>query len=242
MILTVIIGVHRSGTSLLTQALRAAGASTGEFAEICDDDNPKGYAEHPAFRNFNDRLLNHLGVSWDNWGFRATLAGLADPAFRSWHDEAVALLRGSFGGPGPFVLKDPRIATLLPFWEAVLPRAGYDVRRILVIRDPIEVALSQMQRVARRPSMFPVIDEAEPMAALWAVTMHEVLLALTRSNTLLLRHSDLMAAPEATLTVAAEFAGCEGGLSTFDLPGGMWWIRRSIERGPPMHRARPAHG
>ena len=70
---TLILGVHRSGTSLLTQGLVAAGAVVGEFADIRDPDNPDGYLEHPEVRVFNDRLLAVLGASWDNWGFRAGL-------------------------------------------------------------------------------------------------------------------------------------------------------------------------
>lgn len=90
----------------------AAGADAGSFADVRDPDNPDGYAEHPAVRVFNDRLLAHLGASWDNWGFRAGQVDWEAPALAPWRDEAVALLRAAFPGDGPFVLKDPRCATL----------------------------------------------------------------------------------------------------------------------------------
>jgi hypothetical protein len=47
-LLTLVLGVHRSGTSLLTLGLRALGADLGSAAEERDADNPDGYAEHAA--------------------------------------------------------------------------------------------------------------------------------------------------------------------------------------------------
>jgi len=205
--LTLILGTHRSGTSLLTIGLQAAGLGLGVFSDIRDVDNPEGYGEHPSIRTFNDRLLEHLGVSWDNWGFRSTQVGLDSPAFNAWLDEAAELLVKCFPGPGPWALKDPRIATLLPFWERAVPHAGFALRRILIVRDPLEVAESQRQRAERRPGAFTVIDAPEPMAALWAVTMHEVLLALGDDDTWLVRHAELVRDPLATLRACADFLG-----------------------------------
>lgn len=207
--LILILGVHRSGTSLLTNALVAAGASAGDFKDIRDADNPDGYAEHPEVRGFNDRLLTHLGASWDNWGFRASTIDFDADPLSPWREEAVGILRAAFPGHGPFVLKDPRIASLLPFWERVIPDAGFQLRRLIILRDPAEVAESQRQRVERRLHDFPVIAGSEPMAALWAVTMREVLAALADDATLLVRHADIIANPEPTLAAAVAFAGID---------------------------------
>lgn len=207
--LILILGVHRSGTSLLTHGLSALGVSSGDFIDTCDTDNPDGYGELPEVRDFSDRLLGHLGASWDNWGFRAGVINWDDPALAPWYTEAVAILQLAFPGKGPFVLKDPRVATLAPFWETVVPAAGFELRRILILRDPAEVAESQRQRVDRRPHLTSVIAEPEPMAALWAVTMHEVLLALRDDRTLLITHADLLADPGLTLSRAVAFAGGE---------------------------------
>lgn len=206
-ILNLILGVHRSGTSLLTHGLMAAGALVGDFVDYGDLDNPNGYAEHPAVCAFNNRLLAHLGASWDNWGFRAGSVDWDNSDLAPWRDEGAAILREAFHGPGPFVLKDPRCATLAPFWERVVPQAGFSLRRIIIVRDPAEVAESQRQRVARRPHEFPVIADAEPMAALWTVTMMECLTALSDDATLLVGHAGLRSDPAATLAAAARFAG-----------------------------------
>lgn len=205
--LVLILGVHRSGTSLLTNALVAAGASAGDFNDTKDADNPDGYAEHPEVRGFNDRLLTHLGASWDNWGFRASTINFDTDSLSPWREEAAGILQAAFRGSGPFVLKDPRIATLLPFWELVIPAAGFQLRRIIILRDPAEVAESQRQRVERRLHDFPVISGSEPMTALWTVTMYEVLTALADDATLLVSHADIIANPEPTLAAAVAFSG-----------------------------------
>ncbi len=190
------------------------GASLGAFDDTRDPDNPDGYAEHPLIRGFNDRLLGYLGASWDNWGFRASSVDFDTPELGPWKDEAVQMLRDTFAGPGPFVLKDPRLTTLAPFWERVVPAAGFYLRRIVILRDPAEVAESQVQRVARRPQEFPVIAAAEPMAALWVVSMHEVLSALGDDNTMVVSHADLLRNPAQVLAAIAPFAGLSPSVET----------------------------
>lgn len=236
--LCLILGIHRSGTSLLTQGLVAAGAVAGEFNDFRDADNPEGYREHPQIRTLNNRLLTHLGASWDNWGFRASAVDFTIPTMGPWRDEAIQVLQTAFPGTGPFVLKDPRCATLLPFWQSVIPAAGFDLRSIVLLRDPVEVAESQMQRVARRPYEFPVIASAESMAALWSVTMQEVLTARADDRTLLVHHADLLADPANTLAAAAEFAGCapsEDALAEFALNG----VKPALYRARASDAARP---
>jgi hypothetical protein len=148
--LSLILGVHRSGTSLLAHGLWALGADAGAFQDVRDPDNPDGYAEHPAVHAFNDQLLAHLGASWDSWGLRARAVDWDAAELLPWRDQAVANLRDAFLGPGPLVLKDPRCATLAPFWECAVPAAGFDLRRILILRDLAQVAEGQMRCAARR--------------------------------------------------------------------------------------------
>lgn len=197
--LTLVLGVHRSGTSLLTAGLVAAGLNPGDFSDTRDTHNPEGYFEHPEVRDFNDRLLAHLGASWDNWGFHAPSANLDGADFAPWRAEAVALLHRLFDGPGPFVLKDPRIMTLWPFWQAVVPEAGFALSAVLILRDPLEVAESQRQRAMRQPEAFPLLSQAEPMAALWTVTMQGFLQTLAIDALPLLTHADLRADPAGAL-------------------------------------------
>ena len=55
----VILGMHRSGTSMVAGALVAAGIRAGEGAELLEDqeDNPHGFWERRDVVELNDRSL-----------------------------------------------------------------------------------------------------------------------------------------------------------------------------------------
>lgn len=230
--LVLVLGVHRSGTSLLTAGLRALGCSLGDFCEMPDIHNPKGYAEHPAIKNFNDGFLAELGVRWDNWGFYAPAAGLDGPSLGSRRAEAVRVLQEAMPGTGPVAVKDPRVAMLLPFWTRALAEAGIHCRRILILRDPAEVAESQVRRARIAPDD-TVITDAASMAALWTVTMHGLLASLPDDDTWVIGHEALISAPRETLAGCARFLGLP--IDSAALDG---FVRDFHD--PALHRARPA--
>lgn len=108
-------------------------------------DNPHGYCESREIVRFNNRLLESAGTRWNDDSPIAS-AWFADPARAAEHEEALALLEASFGDADRFVLKDPRLCRLLPFWTAALGAAGIGCAVVQVLRDPLEVALSLAAR------------------------------------------------------------------------------------------------
>jgi hypothetical protein len=212
-----VLAMHRSGSSLLTGALQAAGAGLGRFKDFRNWANPSGYFENPAIRNFGDALLARLNASWDNWGFRADAAELSSPAFADLRQRAVDLLHEvNATADGPLLIKDPRMAQILPFWERALSEAGIARKRLLLVRDPAEVATSQCARAARAPKWHPCLRHPEPVCALWAQTMHSVLSSLPDDDTLLIRHEDLYRAPRDTVLAAARFLEMEPRIDALD--------------------------
>jgi len=212
-----VIAMHRSGSSLLTGALQAAGAGLGQFEDFKNWANPSGYFENPAIRDFGDALLAKLNASWDNWGFRPDAQELAGPAFSFLRHSAVQLLHQvNATADGPLLIKDPRMAQILPFWEHALAEARIARRRILLVRDPAEVATSQCARAARAPKWHPCLQQPEPVCALWAQTMHTVLTSLTDDATLLILHDDLYSTPRQTVLAAAEFLGLDPKIAGLD--------------------------
>lgn len=205
--LTVVLGVHRSGTSMLTAGLQTLGLSLGEYDHSEDEHNKRGYFEHPEIRAFNERLMVHLHTTWDNWGFYSPAESLQDPQLACWRRDAAMLLIQCFPGPGRYANKDPRISTLWPFWQMVLNDLGWANRQILIIRHPDEVAESIRQRGERAGSEFPYIARPEPARALWAVTMHGLLTSLEGDQTLLVHHSSLYSDPIGVLNACSDFIG-----------------------------------
>lgn len=205
--LVVILGAHRSGTSLCTAAVESLGAYLGRQLDYANDENPKGFFEHPDIVDFNDRLLSFLGGSWDNPLFdgAAELHGIDT---RIWQEEAVDLFGKAFGD-SPFVaVKDPRFCQLLSFWVPVFHEAGYDQEAIFFvhsIRDVAEVALSQRDRSRKNPSFYDLGEHLEEGAALWLALTAQAIESTRDSNTLYVSYHDVLDAPARVLTELALF-------------------------------------
>ena len=115
----IVLGMHRSGTSLLTRVLSLMGADLPETLIGPSPNNPTGYWESRALRDFNDRLLELTGSRWDDW--RALPEGWErSPNVAEFAEEAAGLLDSEFGSSRFLVLKDPRVSRLMPFWATVL--------------------------------------------------------------------------------------------------------------------------
>jgi hypothetical protein len=64
-----VVGPHRSGSSLVAAALHSLGVNLGKQFIAPNEDNPKGFFEDEDIVRFNDRLLRSLNLSWDSFGF-----------------------------------------------------------------------------------------------------------------------------------------------------------------------------
>jgi hypothetical protein len=102
--------------------------------------NPLGFWESVALANFHDSLLRVGGSRWDAWTpFNSDAPGVVDGRFRG---EWLQLLEEEFGRAPLFVVKDPRICRLLPFWRRNLAESDIALAPILAVRNPFEVAQS----------------------------------------------------------------------------------------------------
>ena len=64
--LVVILGMHRSGTSLVTKSIELLGYTLGDNLMPSGVDNPKGFWEDLDIVQFNDKLLASNQTSWDS--------------------------------------------------------------------------------------------------------------------------------------------------------------------------------
>ena len=138
-----ILGMHRSGTSLLTRMLNLIDVYLGPEQLLMRPDfaNPKGYWEHDEIVSLNDEILRRLGGSWDE-----------PPTFPPGWENAPAiddlkqrgrrLIQDSFANVETWGWKDPRSCLTLPFWQQLLPNLRY----ILCLRNPLDVAGSLESR------------------------------------------------------------------------------------------------
>jgi len=156
-----VLGMHRSGTSAVTQLLALAGASLPENVMAGDEHNAKGYFEPWKIAILNDGRLRAAGAAWDDV-FAFPFKPLPRQDERTWLNRAATLFTEEYGD-SPFpLLKDPRVSVLGPFWRTVLDDLGVAARCVVPVRHPLAVAGS----LARRNGFPP-----EKSALLWSAYM-----------------------------------------------------------------------
>lgn len=136
----VILGPHRSGTSVTTRVVSLLGPA------LCSDllvkwDNPAGHWESDSLTRLDDELLGLFKGTWyappdlpPGWERHPDLDD-----FRKRAVEQFARVHPASG----WVWKDPRLCLLLPFWTAAL---GADPVVVLTVRHPLESAHSMRAR------------------------------------------------------------------------------------------------
>ena len=137
-----IAGMHRSGTSMITNLLHLSGLYLGPEQELLppSPSNVHGHWENVRFLQINDQILCNMGAGWDH---PPALAETWQPERfpRILVERALALLH-DFRDQEPWGWKDPRNSLTLPFWINLVPNA----KVVICVRNPLEVALSLERR------------------------------------------------------------------------------------------------
>jgi hypothetical protein len=212
----IILGMHRSGTSILSQMLRTCGVFIGRELD--------GHFESPYFRRCNNEILSRAGSSWtDPWTY---LERRAEPEFhrgcREWVEE---YLKNSFGtrflglrhrtallggGAWDWGWKDPRTCLTMPVWNEIYPEA----KLLHITRHPLDVAISLQRReeerrkAGKRPQ--PQNADLEQCLRLWESYVAETLRLRDRGARYHeLRYEELMRNPRVGLEGVARFCGLD---------------------------------
>ncbi len=137
-----VIGMHRSGTSMVTRVLNACGLYLGPQDQLLNgySSNPDGHFEHLGFLQINNNLLKNFGGSWDHPP-RLTQGWQNADMMKGPRAQAVSLV-ASFVGKGHWGWKDPRTTVLVPFWKTITE----NLRFVICLRSPLDVAMSLQTR------------------------------------------------------------------------------------------------
>jgi hypothetical protein len=141
--LVVVIGMHRSGTSLCAHVLNALGIDMADEPGAAAS-NPKGHWERLEIVAMHDRLLTLF-----NRGYFDRLHDLplpqgwwTDPRVAAVKRDLVAFLKPRLM-PGIAVgFKDPRTARVLRLWQEISTELNLELKFVLCLRNPAEVARS----------------------------------------------------------------------------------------------------
>jgi hypothetical protein len=133
-----ILGMHRSGTSLLAGTLQECGLDLGDVNTVAPA-NEKGNRESWLLTALHEDLLRAAGGGWDRPPGRPVAWG---PLHRSIRDLYVA----TFAGSPIWGFKDPRSLFCMDGWLEALP----GLEAVGVFRHPVEVMRSLVHRTPAR--------------------------------------------------------------------------------------------
>jgi GT2 family glycosyltransferase len=162
-----IVGMHRSGTSALTRVINLHGVPLGRQLLEAAFDNETGFWENQAVVHLHERILDHLGSSWDD-PLELPSGWLEEIEGAGFLEELVRLIREEFGDASLWAVKDPRLCRFLPLWLKALASLRIEPRLVFAVRHPAEVVGSLVRRNGMSPaaaSMLWLRHLAEPLRA-----------------------------------------------------------------------------
>jgi hypothetical protein len=159
-----VLGMHRSGTSAITQLLSLAGAQLPKNVMPGDEHNAQGYFEPWRIAMFNDERLRAAGSAWDDV-FAYPCPAVPDAEAAGWRARASALFAEEYAGRRYPLMKDPRVTVLLPFWRETFDAAGVEARCVVPLRHPLAVASSLGRRDGFAPQKSVLLWSAYMLAA-----------------------------------------------------------------------------
>jgi hypothetical protein len=132
----VVLGMHRSATSLVAKAL-STEISMGTTMLPTQPDNPNGFYENRYFVEMNDLLLLNAGGSWDYPPPREDII-----EYNKHMEWAIKALIRREQCPPIWGWKDPRTVLTIDLYLPYLTNPHF----VCVYRDPAEVAGSLARR------------------------------------------------------------------------------------------------
>jgi hypothetical protein len=140
-----VLGMHRSGTSALTRVCNLLEANLGANLLPSQSDNETGFWEQREIRDIHDNLLIEFGSRWDDhrpmprdW--------FHSPQSEKYKLAILDVLRRDFAHSKIWMVKDPRISRLVPFWASIVEAMESEPCFLLMVRNPLEVAGSLEKR------------------------------------------------------------------------------------------------
>ncbi len=148
---TIVLGMHRSGTSALTRVLNLVGVDLPTDLMPARPDNRLGFWESLEVAKIHDEFLESIGRSWhdtstiDPVRFESAPANIAKT-------KLLAILRRDFSESPLFAVKDPRICRVLPLWLSIVAEFEAEPNFVIIARNPNEIASSLKVRDGFHPA------------------------------------------------------------------------------------------
>ena len=197
--IVIVLGMHRSGTSLCANMLHALGVDIADAAGPSAN-NQRGHWERPRINDLHDAILALYGRGWASPTHHLALPDYwwTDPRIEPIRRNIITYLERSATQERLFGFKDPRTSRLLPLWPSILEALDLEPIYIFCIRNPAQVARS----ITARDQLAG--DEA---AYRWLVYNAQAVHGAGRARVCVIGYETWFTEPAATLGRLAGFVG-----------------------------------
>jgi len=138
--ITIVMGMHRSGTSALAGLLFHGKMFLGRELMPPKQYNPKGYYEDTEFVELNESILSSIDLNWMNTADCVEL----DKVSKSIILKMSKIYMEYKDIYGEWAWKDPRICITFPLWYEVLKHENLHI--LFIMMNPLSVAISLNKR------------------------------------------------------------------------------------------------
>jgi hypothetical protein len=178
----IVLGMHRSGTSVLARLLNMMGVYFGPegMSTGANSENPKGFWERKDVRALNDFALQSAGCDWNRVS-AFDIEALSAEVVEEFLVRAGKIVL-EMDANRPWFIKEPRLCLLLPLWRRILEKPVC----VHIHRSPVEVAASLQTR-----NRIPI----EAGMALWQRYVVSAHAASEGLPAVTVAHRELMTAP-----------------------------------------------
>lgn len=196
--LVIIVGMHRSGTSLVSQICKCMGTYLGAENElmIASPANLDGYFENLEVVRINDDVLRFYNREW--YSLETFELDYHSPWIKGVMERIKNCIRKLFEESDIVAIKDPRLSLLLPLWDKVLNELEIETSFIWVFRNPLEV----MDSLRKRDGY-----SSRHALMLWCYYNFSILEFLKKKKYLLVNYRDVLESPQ-SIEEIGRFLNC----------------------------------
>lgn len=189
----VVLGMHRSGTSMMGAILEKLGVNMGEEKLGASSSNPIGHFEDVIFVNINNRILEDAGGSWDEPPDEESINNLEI----KYRDDIKRILDEKYKVYDIWGWKDPRTSLTIKLYHPFLENVKY----IYCLRDESEVANSLYKR-----NKMP-IEEGIKLKNIYDKRIEEFLKNIAEDSYKSFYYEDIIKNPEKNIEDLINFLG-----------------------------------
>jgi GT2 family glycosyltransferase/septal ring factor EnvC (AmiA/AmiB activator) len=151
--IVVVLGMHRSGTSLLSNMLHVLGVDMADTTDHVSPKNPGGFWERPDLVAIHDEILDAIGrpIALPSHVLPFPPAWWRSKQVQALKPKLIDYVGGQLSNSSnPWGFKDPRTCRLLPLWWEVFRELNLEPLYVNGLRAPAEASVSMSQKSSVR--------------------------------------------------------------------------------------------